>query len=248
MRIPRLVPTSILALALAATATPVIADTSLYIVQAPTAAAARASVLRVHGVLQSDLTIIHAVAARLDPQQAARLRATSGLRLFEDRRVARATSTLLGGLTTTLSTTTNSLNQTLATNSLTSTVTSTTLSLTTTVTGNSLTSTVTAPLVSTLSAATSTQDGQGVAALTLTYQTNYPMLVGADTLQQAGITGKGVTIAVLDTGLWQDLFQNYGSRILATLDVTSGGSGQVTGDPYGHGTHVTSIAAGGAQN
>ncbi|MGH2930336.1 MAG: S8 family peptidase, partial [Solirubrobacteraceae bacterium] len=74
------------------------------------------------------------------------------------------------------------------------------------------------------------------------------MLVGADTLQQAGITGKGVTIAVLDSGLWQDPLQNYGSRILATRDFTDGGSGPVTGDPYGHGTHVTSIAAGGAQN
>ena len=41
-------------------------------------------------------------------------------------------------------------------------------------------------------------------APTLLYQTNYPMLVGADSLQQAGITGKGVTIAVLDSGLWQD--------------------------------------------
>ena len=83
---------------------------------------------------------------------------------------------------------------------------------------------------------------------TLLYQTNYPMLVGADTLQQAGITGRGVTIAVLDSGLWQAPSQNYGTRMLATIDVTNGGSGPVTGDPYGHGTHVTSIAAGGAMN
>jgi len=67
--------------------------------------------------------------------------------------------------------------------------------------------------------------------LTLTYQTNYPMLVGADTLQKAGITGKGVTIAVLDTGLWQDTLQNYGARVLATRDVTNGGTGAVSGDP-----------------
>jgi serine protease AprX len=57
-----------------------------------------------------------------------------------------------------------------------------------------------------------------------------------------------VTVAVLDSGLWQDLAQNYGGRILATVDVTNGGSGAVTTDQYGHGTHVTSIAAGGAQN
>jgi subtilisin family serine protease len=57
-----------------------------------------------------------------------------------------------------------------------------------------------------------------------------------------------VTIAVLDSGLWQDPSQNFGSRVLASIDVVNGGSGAVQGDPYGHGTHVTSIAAGGAQN
>ena len=51
---------------------------------------------------------------------------------------------------------------------------------------------------------------------------------------------------MLDSGLWQDPSQNYGTRVLATIDVTNGGSGPVTGDPYGHGTHITSIAAGGA--
>ena len=83
-------------------------------------------------------------------------------------------------------------------------------------------------------------DGNGELLPTLVYQTNYPMLVGADTLQQAGITGKGVTIAVLDSGLWKDPAQNYGSRILATIDVANGGSSPVTGDAYGHGTHMTS--------
>src|SRR5690348_343790 len=249
MRIFRVIPTSILALALAAAASPASAAARLYIVQARTSAAARASVLSVHGSLQRELPIIHAVTARLDVEQVAQLQAAADVRLFADRSVhARATTSLLGGLTQTLSSTTNTVEQTLSTNPLVSTVTSTAVPLVTTVTGNSLTSTVTAPLVSTLSTATGTQDGQGVAALTLTYETNYPTLVGADTLQKAGITGKGVTVAVLDSGLWQDLTQNYGGRVLATVDVTNGGSGTVTSDPYGHGTHVTSIAVGGAQN
>ncbi len=92
------------------------------------------------------------------------------------------------------------------------------------------------------------KDGTGVAGLTLAYETNYPALIGADTLQRAGITGKGVTIAMLDTGFWNDATQFYGTRILATRDVTNGGTGAVKGDPYGHGTHITSIAASGAQN
>ncbi len=91
-------------------------------------------------------------------------------------------------------------------------------------------------------------DGTGVNTPTLLYQTNYPILVGANVLQQKGITGRGVTIAVLDTGLWQDPAQNYLFRVLATIDVVNGGSGPVTGDAYGHGTHITSIAAGGAVN
>src|SRR6185437_9459829 len=99
----------------------------LYIVQAPTSAAARARVLQVHGALERELPIIHAVAARLDEQQAARLRAIPAVHLFEDRTV-KARGSLLDGLTQTLSTTTNSLDQTLATNSLTSTTLSTTTS------------------------------------------------------------------------------------------------------------------------
>src|SRR5260370_2429874 len=71
------------------------------------------------------------------------------------------------------------------------------------------------------------------------------MLVGADTVQQAGVTGRGVTIAVLDSGLWQDPSQNYSGRLLASIDVLNGGSGPVKGDPYGHGRHVPWIAAGG---
>ena len=116
--------------------------------------------------------------------------------------------------------------------------------------GNVLTllSPVTSPVVMLASSLQTPQDGQGTLLPSLLYQTPYPKLVGAATLPQAGITGKGVTIAVLDSGLWQDPSQNYASRLLATRDVLNGGSGPVSGDPYGHGTHVTSIAAGGAMN
>src|ERR1700692_1013171 len=44
-------------------------------------------------------------------------------------------------------------------------------------------------------------DGTAVNAKPNHYVTNYPLLVGADLVQAVGITGKGVTIAMLDTGV-----------------------------------------------
>ncbi len=111
---------------------------------------------------------------------------------------------------------------------------------------NYLTSSLTSPLVKQLSAQQGLQDGKGLNTLGLLYETNYPALIGADSLHTAGVTGKGVTIAVLDTGFWQDVSQNYGNRVLASVDVTNGNR-PITGDPYGHGTHVTAIAASGSQ-
>ncbi len=102
--------------------------------------------------------------------------------------------------------------------------------------------------VTSASAATSFVDGTGVSTKLKDLQTDFTMEVGADTLAAAGITGKGVTIAVLDSGIWLDGTQNLSSRILATRNVVNGGTGPVTGDAFGHGTHVTSIAAGGSRN
>ena len=199
-----------------------------YLVQAANLESARRDVMAVRASVEHELPIVNSVSAHLNPRQAAKLRAMPGVRVFADR--ALKSSGLLGGLVGgTTSATTPTLGGLLTPAPLT------------------LLSPITTP-VSQSSGSSVPEDGTGVNTPTLLYQTNYPILVGADTLQKAGITGRGVTIAVLDSGLWQSLSQNYTLRVLATVDVTNGGSGPVTGDPYGHGTHITSIAAGGAMN
>jgi serine protease AprX len=211
------------------------ADAPRYLVQAASLDDARRDVMSVGANVERDLGIVNSVAARLSTRQSAELRSMRGVHVFADRvlRPSQASSGgLLGGLVNAVSSTVGN-------------VTSAAL-----VTANKvpLVSTATTAVVAGASGNTVPQDGTGVNTPTLIYQTNYPMLVGADTLQQAGVTGRGVTIAMLDSGLWQAPSQNYAGRVLATVDVTNGGSGPVTGDPYGHGTHITSIAAGGAIN
>jgi serine protease AprX len=224
---------------------------TLYIIQAGSTEAAEHSVQRLGASLERRLPIIHAVAARLHPWQVARLHAMRGVRLYEDRTVS-VRGTLLGSVSGSLLSTTNTLtsttNSTVATSPVGAVSGSVVAPVTSTVTTSPLVSTATSPLVSTVTSSTSVQDGTGVADPSLLFYTNFPARIGADTLQKAGLTGAGVTIAVLDSGLWQDLLQNYGTRVLATQTVLNGATGPVQGDAYGHGTHVTSIAAGGAQN
>ena len=64
-------------------------------------------------------------------------------------------------------------------------------------------------------------------------------IIRAPQVWQAGFTGKGVVIAIVDTGVDPD-HPDLAGRILATNDVL-GGDGR---DDNGHGTHVASIAAG----
>ena len=102
--------------------------------------------------------------------------------------------------------------------------------------------------------------------------THYPAQAGARTAHDLGYTGEGVTIAVLDTGLWQSGETAYttdgDNRIRATHDATrrdwfrlwnyGGGDdcsdddevdceAEILDDFNGHGTHVTSIMAGSGQ-
>jgi serine protease AprX len=80
--------------------------------------------------------------------------------------------------------------------------------------------------------------------------TDYPKSVGADKLWASGITGKGVGVAVIDSGISGDLpdFKNAdgSSRVAANVMVNPGASRP--GDDVGHGTHVAGIIAGNSFN
>ncbi|MDA1003995.1 MAG: S8 family peptidase [Chloroflexi bacterium] len=67
----------------------------------------------------------------------------------------------------------------------------------------------------------------------------FPEAIGATQLWAEGVTGAGIGIAVLDSGLNGGTKDDFGSRLVAEVSVVRG-----TRDHYGHGTLVASIAAG----
>ena len=66
----------------------------------------------------------------------------------------------------------------------------------------------------------------------------YPATIGATTAWQAGLTGRGVGVAVLDTGIAAD--PALGARVVQRVDLVSP-TAPTTGDPGGHGTHIAGI-------
>ena len=73
----------------------------------------------------------------------------------------------------------------------------------------------------------------------------YSTVTGADNLHRHDIRGQGVTVAVLDSGLWEHehLARNTQGkkRILARFDAITGNTVDDAFDESGHGTHLTSV-------
>jgi serine protease AprX len=120
---------------------------------------------------------------------------------------------------------------------------------------NGVAATLSPAQVQTLRADTALEVQQDGAAKVMGYAgTPYTTAhTGADQLHASGITGRGVTVAYLDTGLWPNtpLAKNSAGQgtFLAGYDAISNKLGTATvNDSNGHGTHIVSIAANSARD
>jgi len=70
----------------------------------------------------------------------------------------------------------------------------------------------------------------------------YPRVVRADKVQNDGVSGNGVTVAVLDSGVAADPdLMGSTNRVLASVNFADP---RAADDPGGHGTHIAGIIAG----
>ncbi len=217
----------VLALALASPELPAPSDESekdTFLVQAESAEMAARLVTQSGGQVSDSLPIIHAVGASLTPSQVAELSAHRDIRgVYSNREVrisARKTDATQPGKGKSKTTdSTSTTDTTTADDDLDA-------SLTELV--------VTDETTATLSAA---QDWKirDAAAVDIHHKT----LVGADSLADAGIDGRGLTVAILDTGVWFDA-AIVRSRFYGIKDFTGD---YTSGDHNGHGTHLAGIIA-----
>ncbi|HVG35210.1 MAG TPA: S8 family serine peptidase, partial [Pyrinomonadaceae bacterium] len=86
---------------------------------------------------------------------------------------------------------------------------------------------------------TSTTGADAAPKITTTTSTSLLGLVTTTSTTSTAVDGTGVGIAILDSGIWSG-HHSFEKRIVASQDFTGE---KRTDDPYGHGTHVASMAA-----
>ncbi len=103
----------------------------------------------------------------------------------------------------------------------------------------------TALVVSPASADTTSGSAAGV-PLTDGSMYNVVDQIGARALWQQGITGRGVNVAIIDTGVVPTPALSGADKVVAMVDLSGEGGDDsvVYGDTYGHGTHMAGIIAG----
>ncbi|MFF8928909.1 S8 family serine peptidase [Streptomyces longwoodensis] len=93
-----------------------------------------------------------------------------------------------------------------------------------------------------------TRHGSGIGAVWLDGRVTADMAesnarIGTPAAWEAGLTGKGVTVAVLDTGVDAD-HPDLADRVAVSRSFVEGEEGEGVADRNGHGTHVTSTVGG----
>ncbi|MEX2366817.1 MAG: S8 family serine peptidase, partial [Pseudohongiellaceae bacterium] len=78
-------------------------------------------------------------------------------------------------------------------------------------------------------------------------QTFFPRLIDADILHEEGVTGQGIGVAVIYTGIWENQALNRNTngdkRIVAYYDAIQNRTTLPLSDENGHGSHIASVVA-----
>ena len=231
-------------------------ESGTYLVQASDVAAAIDRVVRVGGSTSVELPIINAVGAELTPAQLAALRALSGVRIYDNAEVAldgkRKKSKGKKQL--------DEANDTVAVEDSATEDSEPGVEADAGYTGWSDWSSLLqqpydtsgeskedaeAELLLTGDYVRTTEangflDWSELARTLQTIDYEHPLTVSAPEVHELGIKGKGITVGVIDTGLWWEAGTVLAKGAKLFVDVT----GQdLQDDPNGHGTHVASIIA-----
>jgi serine protease AprX len=200
-------------------------DAHRYVVQAGNAAAAREAVQKVGGAVLVDLNIIHAVGATLSREQADTLRHAGNIRVYADVGLAVAGHS------------SKSSSKTAATSAAPAPVPAAAQATAQATDSSTCTATTDYVRPSSLDQQLSLDQIQRSLQSVPYYQ---PGLVGAPDVHKTGVYGKGVTVAVVDTGLWWESDKLLAKAPKFRYDSTSSPQKD---DPNGHGTHLSSIIA-----